>query len=79
MLQAWHGFTFVSDFFLKTTTGKRVLYLEADATNEEDSLSLGSRARDLTIEDASQVCSKKMIQYTTKLVEVLRLAVVLLI
>ena len=62
--QAWSGFNFDPDFFLKTTTFKRILYLEADATNEEDSLSLGQRARDLTIQAASQVNSLAVVTHS---------------
>ena len=50
----WDGFRIPSAFFLKTKQGKRVLHMEADATNPENQLALGRASRDLSLEDASQ-------------------------
>lgn len=53
-MTSWSPFRISPDFFLRTTTGRRLLYLEADTTNRERSLSLRARSEDLTMEDASQ-------------------------
>lgn len=53
-MSSWSRFRISSDMFLRTTTGRRLLYLEADTTNHERSLSLSARSTDLTMEDASQ-------------------------
>ena len=54
LVSSWTAFSLSHEFFLTTTTGRRLLYLEADATNSERSLSLGAKSNDLTMEDASQ-------------------------
>ena len=52
---AWRGLTYEwSNFVTTTSTGKRLLYMEADATNEDQSLAIGRRSVDLNIEDISQ-------------------------
>ena len=53
-IESWSRFHISSDMFLRTTTGRQLLYLEADTTNHERSLSLSARSTDLTIDDASQ-------------------------
>eukprot|EP00966_Prymnesium_polylepis_P069159 1607131-Prymnesium_polylepis.1 len=53
-MASWAHFTISPEFFLRTTTGRRLLYLEADTTNWERSLSLSARSTDLSMEDASQ-------------------------
>jgi len=53
-VRSWSAFLISSEFFLATTTGRKLLYLEADTTNSEASLQLGAKAADLTMEDASQ-------------------------
>ena len=54
LVRSWSAFDFSSEFLLLTTTGRRMLYLEADTTNSEASLTLSAKASDLTMEDASQ-------------------------
>jgi hypothetical protein len=51
---SWEGFDIGPSFLLSTTTGRHILYMEADATNSEQSLALGRPSRDLTLECASQ-------------------------
>ena len=53
-IASWSRFHISPDFFLRTTTGRKLLYLEADTTNHERSLSLSARSTDLTMADASQ-------------------------
>lgn len=43
-----------SDFLTTTTTGKTLLYMEADGTNEDQSLAIAKRSTDLNVEDISQ-------------------------
>lgn len=52
--QSWKDFPVSSECLVKTSTGRKVLVLEADATNADDPLALGAKALDLTIDDASQ-------------------------
>jgi len=51
---SWEGFPVAQDCLVRTTTGKQVLVLEADATNANDPLALGDQALDLTLDDSSQ-------------------------
>eukprot|EP00939_MAST-03C_sp_MAST-3C-sp1_P001708 g1708.t1 len=52
---AWRGMTYEwSNFVTTTSTGKRLLYMEADATNEDQSLAIARRSTDLNVEDISQ-------------------------
>eukprot|EP00949_MAST-11_sp_MAST-11-sp1_P002877 g2877.t1 len=51
---SWKGFPIDSSSFIRSSTGRSILYIEADGTNPEDPLSLGEQALDLTIDDASQ-------------------------
>lgn len=54
--ETWRGLmnTCWSDFLTSTTTGKTLLYMEADATNEDQSLAIARRSTDLNVEDISQ-------------------------
>ena len=54
LVRSWSAFALSPEFFLLTTTGRRMLYLEADTTNSEASLAFTAKASDLTMEDASQ-------------------------
>ena len=53
---SWEKFPTESGCFLKgrNSTSDKILFLEADATNGNDPLTIGETALDLTIEDASQ-------------------------
>jgi len=50
----WRDFPVDECCFLDSSTGRKVLLLEADATNADDPLALGDHALDLTIDDAAQ-------------------------
>ncbi|KAI9096650.1 hypothetical protein DFS34DRAFT_650736 [Phlyctochytrium arcticum] len=50
---AYAGLTVDEPSLLKTKTGERLLYLEADGTNSEDALRLGTHSADLSLDDAS--------------------------
>ncbi|KAJ3020160.1 hypothetical protein HKX48_001212 [Thoreauomyces humboldtii] len=50
---AWEGLLVDEPALLTTKDGKRLLYIEADGTNSEDALHLGTASADLSIEDAS--------------------------
>ena len=60
----WQNFEMWPEYLLKTNTKQRLLYMEADATNTEDCLSLGRPSVDLSLEEASQGFAQieKMIQ-----------------
>jgi hypothetical protein len=51
---SWRSFPVDERSLLKSTTGRRVLYFEADATISEDPLALDEDNMDLTLENASQ-------------------------
>ncbi len=51
---SWEGFPVSQDCLVRTSTGKNILLLEADATNANDPLALGDQALDLTLDDSSQ-------------------------
>ncbi|TPX62788.1 hypothetical protein SpCBS45565_g06920 [Spizellomyces sp. 'palustris'] len=51
--QAWTGLVIDEPALLKTKSGERLLYIEADGTNSEDALRLGTESADLSLEDAS--------------------------
>ena len=51
---SWEGFPVSRNCFVRTSTRRNILLVEADATNGDDPLSLGDRALDLNIDDASQ-------------------------
>ena len=51
---SWEGFPVSQDCLVRTSTGKNILLLEADATNANDPLALGEQALDLTLDDSSQ-------------------------
>lgn len=51
-------------FIKRDKTGKRILVLEADATNPNDPLALGNAALDLTLDDASQGFRRMQERYT---------------
>lgn len=48
---AWRNLGIDETWFVKTTTGRRLLYIEADATNPDDVLT--GDCKDLSLEDAS--------------------------
>ncbi|KAI8920063.1 hypothetical protein DFJ77DRAFT_450924 [Powellomyces hirtus] len=50
---AWEGLVIDEPALLKTKNGERLLYIEADGTNSEDALRLGTASADLSLEDAS--------------------------
>ena len=52
--QSWKSFPIDEECFLASSTGRRVLYFEADATNSDDPLGLDEDRVDLTLENASQ-------------------------
>ena len=52
--KSWDGFPVSQDCLVRTSTGKNILVLEADATNANDPLALGDQALDLTLDDSSQ-------------------------
>ena len=60
----WRNFEMWPEYLLKTNTKQRLLYMEADATNTQDCLSLGRPSADLSLEAASQGFAQieKMIQ-----------------
>ena len=51
---SWRGFPVSAECLMRTSTGKNILVLEADATNANDPLALGDQALDLNMDDASQ-------------------------
>ena len=51
---AWEKLRVSDDWFLRTTTGRKLLYMEADATNSEESLALGRASTDLLPDESSQ-------------------------
>lgn len=50
----WKQFKVNPSFFLRSTTGKRILCLEADSTQSEDPLGISRQVPDLALEDAIQ-------------------------
>jgi hypothetical protein len=51
---AWEALDVSDDWFVRTSSGRKLLYMEADATNSEESLALGRTSTDLVPEDSSQ-------------------------
>ena len=50
---AWADLKIDDSWLLRTTTGRHMLYLEGDTTNEEAGLAVGERDLDLTVDDAT--------------------------
>ena len=50
----WERFSVDESFFIRSTTGRAILCMEADSTNTEDALGLGTHSADLVVEDATQ-------------------------
>lgn len=51
---SWEGIGFHDEWLVRTSTGRRLLVVEADATNSEEALALGGGSKDLSLEDATQ-------------------------
>ena len=64
---SWDGFPVSQDCLVRTSTGKNILVLEADATNANDPLALGDQALDLTLDDSSQGFRRIEELYSNKL------------
>ena len=64
---SWDGFPVSQDCLVRTSTGKSILLLEADATNANDPLALGDQALDLTLDDSSQGFRRIEELYSNKL------------
>jgi len=64
---SWEGFPVSPECLVRTSTGKNILILEADATNANDPLALGDQALDLTLDDASQAFRRLEELYANKL------------
>ena len=47
---SWSRLQIDSSFMLKTTTGRSILCVEADATNADEALDFGKPSKDLSIE-----------------------------
>jgi len=53
------------EWMMRTSTGRRLLVVEADATNSEEALAIARRSRDLTLEDAAQ--ASRVLEQVAKL------------
>ena len=54
---SWSGLEIDTSFLLKTSTGRSVLCIEADATNADEALDFGNKSEDLCLEVGYSVTS----------------------